>query len=503
MKAWILFADRKVRAEETPEANPAPVVVCLPRNAREGCQVILEGETDECGKPIAVTAQGENVTVSVFTETYQRVEITGREPEDCPDGLIPGGTVTLTAGRKQGFYILVSTARDNSAGDTEITVTVSTPEEEILRLTVPVHVWNFAYPDAMTCETAMGIGYGLDRYPAEERERLYRIEYDTMLASHICPYDLPYDLLDPRADAYLNDPRVTRFRIPYSADDAKIIAYREKLSKNQAWLQKGYFYCVDEPCTRELLQKLKEAGERLMRLWPGYHMVSPFFMNPQTDEKTDAVSFMSTYTDIFCPKTFCYTPRTPENDAVPGVCYFYTEEQTATEAPFEARMREARKNGATVWWYVCWEPGEPYANLFVDMPGLSHRALFWQQKAAGVNGFLYWCADYWKKTPDPWRDMRTVPSLSRDVYGDGSLLYPGDAVGLPDTFCGSLRLEAVRAGVEDYELLTMAEKALGEEETARILSDITADIIRYNRDSARFHAVRQALGNAVEAAWKE
>src|SRR5206468_11579428 len=36
------------------------------------------------------------------------------------------------------------------------------------------------------------------------------------------------------------------------------------------------------------------------------------------------------------------------------------------------------KSGAEYWWYVCVDPPDPYANLFIHQNGAQHRALFWQ-----------------------------------------------------------------------------------------------------------------------------
>ncbi len=51
--------------------------------------------------------------------------------------------------------------------------------------------------------------------------------------------------------------------------------------------------------------------------------------------------------------------------------------------------------GEEVWWYVCCGPGKPYANFLVDMDGMAHRLLFWQQKQCNVEELLYWNTTYW------------------------------------------------------------------------------------------------------------
>lgn len=48
----------------------------------------------------------------------------------------------------------------------------------------------------------------------------------------------------------------------------------------------------------------------------------------------------------------------------------------------------------------------------------------------GAEGFLYWAASRWLRTDDLWIDIATVKDLSLDVYGDGSLLYNGNKMGI-------------------------------------------------------------------------
>jgi ABC-type bacteriocin/lantibiotic exporter with double-glycine peptidase domain len=54
--------------------------------------------------------------------------------------------------------------------------------------------------------------------------------------------------------------------------------------------------------------------------------------------------------------------------------------------------------------------------------------------------------------------MATVKGLDPNVFGDGSLLYNGNHVKL-DTAVPSLRLDIIRDGMEDYEMILAARDA--------------------------------------------
>ena len=206
----------------------------------------------------------------------------------------------------------------------------------------------------------------------------------------------------------------------------------------------------------------------------------------------DEIELLIKYLDILCPKITCW------NDE-----FIYAENKAHLEkfGPFGERMDAAREMGKTIWQYVCWEPGKPYTNLYVNEDGLDHRVLFWQQHQVGAHGFLYWCANWWESVADPWTDMATVKDLSPDVYGDGAVLYNGNRVRI-DGPCSSVRLEAVRDGLEDTEMLAMAEKLLGKEWTDAHVRSVTEDLTHYTEDAEYFLEKRRELGDAIEAAMK-
>jgi hypothetical protein len=87
--------------------------------------------------------------------------------------------------------------------------------------------------------------------------------------------------------------------------------------------------------------------------------------------------------------------------------------------------------------------------------------------------------------------------------GDGTLLYPG----LPDRLGGthpfpveSIRLKLVRDGIEDWELLALADRSglspLAQELAARVAPSVRG----FERDPACYLAAHRQLGAAVAAA---
>ncbi len=119
----------------------------------------------------------------------------------------------------------------------------------------------------------------------------------------------------------------------------------------------------------------------------------------------------------------------------------------------ENRREYLDKTYNELWWYGCNVPTSPYPNYHIDDSLLSARILSWMQYDYDVVGNLYWAVDAWSddgkpnQPNDDYYDITTALAA-----GEGVLLYPGKPYGI-DGPIASLRLEAIRDGLEEYELL--------------------------------------------------
>ena len=130
-------------------------------------------------------------------------------------------------------------------------------------------------------------------------------------------------------------------------------------------------------------------------------------------------------------------------------------------------IKEVRKKGKHVWWYVCCGPHPPSANLLPDQPATAHRLLmgFMVQKYK-PEGFLYYQTSKWIKNPmvtkGPLTDQ-TGKGAYQGYNGDGMLFYPG-----PNGPLSCIRLKAMRDGIEDYEYCVLLEKAIAEVKAGKV-----------------------------------
>ncbi len=503
---WFETPTRKIFADSK-RGEKNSYTVYLAREGREGCQAVFRYETavnsarvsvsapaNGKGGTLGVSVFGEKYVPTVFAEPYFATDKVDGKEYLFPDALYPlDGEITVPANTSVPVYILFDT-HGAAAGDYAAEVTLTAGGKTLDRGVITVRVWDFALPAYRSMKTEVGIFreclanfYGLS--DEKEIEEKYAKYYDFMIDNNCCPGGLPYDILDPRADRYLDDPRVNTVIVPYSGDD-EIRAYYEKLSRKKEWLEKSCFYPIDEPQNPDSYRYIAESAKRLKELFPGYRMCSPFFVDPDMGNGQDGVDYVTGLMNLWCPKLFCF------DDAAK-----FGNEMEGYDRTFAERMRERREKGEDVWWYVCCDPGEPYANLYINMEGAVSRSIFWQADLYGINGFLYWCCNFWDDVEDPWEDMRTVrKDISPVIFGDGSLVYNGEKVGV-DGPCPSLRLEAVRAGIDDYEMIVMARKlGVPAEAVDGAVKLVARSVTDYTRDDYDIVKARVILGSLIEKA---
>lgn len=157
------------------------------------------------------------------------------------------------------------------------------------------------------------------------------------------------------------------------------------------------------------------------------------------------------YVDIWCPRTDDYS----------------------REAAAAARAR-----GEDYWWYICCGPKAPYAGLFIDRPGTEIRTWLWQTWAEEITGVLIWHTHWWSK--------------ARDDNGDGTFFY-ADENGRP---VDTVRAEAFRDGVEDYEYLAMFSRLAGRR--ARVPESVTRSLTDFDRTGESLLETRLRLAREIE-----
>ncbi len=482
----------------------ADIDIALAKNEWENFQLIVA--SNEKGQAVTlevtdfINEKGDVLPVDIYKENYSECQYpAGTVDRMYPDALVPiNGTeqIELAKSSTQAFFIETRSSADSPAGEYTATLTLKNADGDVaLNKEIKATVWNFVLPEGHYSDTAMGIfganffelaaqlpsnlwghnGGGYNEISADQ-ETVYKKYYDYLLDHGISAYNLPYDVLDDRADAYMSDPRVKSFIIPYYEDDEVLAKAYAKVTSNPVWAEKAYFYPIDEPHTQEHFDNYNAVIERLERVCPGFNMVTPFnSLDVPEDSTINPYELQRDNNSILCPISECHDNESFRND-----------------------MATLTSMGKHSWWYVCCGPSDEsgMCNMFIFQNAIKHRMLFWQQYDYDVTGLLYWNTVYWDKCGNPWESAKTWDTW--ESAGDGMWLYPGAQVGV-DGPVGSLRLKNVTAGLEDYDYLRMAQEKFGKEWVDQTVARVTQSLTEYTSDAELFEKVRREVGEKLAA----
>jgi len=495
MKVSIADSLTKLTREPEPGERPltaGPVRLGAARNERESFQVVVEAD----GAPLrgvlatvsALAHESGRRTIapqSILVNPVGYVETEGPAYRVSrvgwwPDPLLPPGPVDIEAGRRQPFWITVHVPDDAPPGSYRGRITVSAEGAAEETVALELTVWDFALaptpplPSAIALYTgAIGAFHG-QRPVSEQTLQSY---WDMMFTHRLSSDDLgspldegigpviagrgippdDYGLFDSRLE-YCFPRGLTAFqaaRLPgfqtegpdlTALQQERVVAYLGKFAKHleaRGWLDRAFVMVWDEP-------KDSYAGSVLKELQT-IHRV-----HPKLRTRLDG------------PVTGPLVEAVQEEVDIWGLHMLNIAHGGAEAWENIARWR---KQNRVLWMYVACDVHHPYPNLFIDYPLIDCRILPWICWKYDFQGFLYWSANAWGgenvrgadrggKWPNrPWVAANFVNhwgGRTNKFNGDGHLLYPG-----PDgTALSSVRLEALRDGMEDYEYLWLLGKAV-------------------------------------------
>ncbi len=475
------------------------------KNEIENCQFILAANTtDKNGLTAAVSkfVKGSDEIDSIM----YKAEYFLVDGKPTPDAMLPykGESFDIAKGNSQIFFVEAEIPQGAAAGDYTATVEVKDGEEVLKSGVVTLHVWDFELSEETSNTVIMELEEG--RLTATAKKGgLYGTYYDFLLRNRVSAYGLPYDFESQKAEKYLDNPRVRGFRVRTASDAVKV---KRLGDRNPAWAEKAIFYTVDEPRNEDAWNKIVTDGNHIKsQLGDNYRFVSPFF-TPGYIGSIDCLELMRKAINVWCPKTALYTS---EEEAENIDCWedikFYSIDPDET---FESRMQSYKEQGDELWWYTCWDPTAPYITLNIEEKGVNPRIMFWQQKYFDITGYLYFMVNEWGSSTegagswaeDSWDAHYKVNSMGENTWGDGQLLYCGERRGY-DGPVGSMRLNAVRDGIEDFEYMTMLEKKIGFDKVKELISAVTTGVATYTSDTELFANQRILLGNTLEAELKK
>ncbi len=127
---------------------------------------------------------------------------------------------------------------------------------------------------------------------------------------------------------------------------------------------------------------------------------------------------------------------------------------------------DQQEKGSESWFYTCLAPKGEWANRFVELPLIKTRLLHWVNYKYSIPGYLHWGFNYWGSNSGIVTAENPYDDVSGMIVSSGNILPGGDCwISYPayKTIYPSIRLEAMRDGIVDYELLKMFSKEFPEE----------------------------------------
>lgn len=146
--------------------------------------------------------------------------------------------------------------------------------------------------------------------------------------------------------------------------------------------------------------------------------------------------------------------------------------------------KELKEEGKEIWFYTCVGPRGNYANRFIELPLNQTRYLHWINYKYDVTGYLHWGLNYWVEDQlqaDASRDRGRLPA------GDNCIIYPGYR-----KLYSSIRFEAMRDGIDDYQLLKMVESK-DEKKAKSFVDSIILNFNEYDGSVAFFRKIRKQI----------
>jgi hypothetical protein len=159
-------------------------------------------------------------------------------------------------------------------------------------------------------------------------------------------------------------------------------------------------------------------------------------------------------------------------------------------------IRQHVGKGGEAWYYTCLYPRGRHLNRLIDYPLIKTRLLHWFNFRHDFTGYLHWGGNHWGADPYGDTEISLVSGDETEVLpsGDAFITYPWRE---KNTIRPSVRLSAMREGIEDYELLQVV--AAKNPEKARALArKAIPELTDYVRDVPAFRQLQAELLAAAE-----
>lgn len=392
------------------------------------------------------------VDITTNTQDIPSDDLIGTAPLSIPDPFFEDEAVWVDAGTTQSLWIEVEVPRDAAPGLHKGVLTV---ESAAGKCTLPMElrVWDFVFPEerhqkVMQWWDFPGRGFTNLKPNDEQYWKLLERSCQFLRRYRQTEVYLPWSIIDRAttgtgtgawntsvferyADtAFECGLRAVHFaslahhtkgqtepdsRTDISSGNLDQLAAVQKVVERRGWKGRVFTSVADEPF---IYQETSYAAvlRRMREVAPSVGVVEAV----ETEQLPEL--------DIYVPKLSHLNLWFPYFDAL-------------------------KRQGREVWFYTCCFPRGRYPNRFIDQPLIKARELHWISYLYGLDGFLHWGLNWFSPDGDPYSETGRNPWGLPP--GDSQVAYPGR-----NGLLGSLRLCAMRDGLQDYEYLWTLEQGM-------------------------------------------
>jgi len=424
----------------------------------------------------------------------------------------------LPAEETHAFWIDLHVPPDAAPGRYDGVLTIRLEGAGPAPVPVALEVWDFALPQRPSMSSEFGS-------PAERLPRYYRdlvkkgviskepdyaaIEEQCarLMQEHRLDAPPPNRLLahdvQPDGAFTLSDERIQGLRrwgetyhisgIPLPRPQSKFkdpAAEREKIARwCRSWEKAleaaglgdrvAYVYLLDEPNDEKAYDEVRRWGKAVREAGSRVKILVTEQTAPQEDGKWGDLYGA---VDIWVPLFSLFDPET-------------------------ARKRQAL--GEQIWTYTALCQRDPTPWWHTDFPLAHYRVPAWIAWRHDMKGLLYWGGlTHWSHVEDPWTDPltyqpgdRTRPIEKRAVYnGEGLLAYPARDAGF-DGIVASMRLKALRDGLEDFDYFALRPPE-SREQVFALMDPVATSWYKWSNDPEQYYEARRKIAERIVTAEK-
>lgn len=391
------------------------------------------------------------------------------EVSDAANGRLRAFPFDLEAGRNQPIWVDVFVPRDAVAGTYTGAFEVRSPQGNN-RGRVRLKVWDFKLP----AEPSLVSSFGLQRDRSAAA-------YEVVLRHKLMPIPVSTD--------------ETPIPIPISAEDAARFAREFGLEWFDVGFPSGASYDTSKmrepPSVDTIEARVKHfpVGAKLYN-YTADEIVRFPELYPRIREwgrALHAAGVLNLITMAPVPALF------DDGNGRSAVDIWVLQPEYYETSPANVRVVQAK--GDLVWSYLALVQDNHSPWWEIDLPPVNYRVMQgFINQSLGFTGLLYWVVDLW--TAKPWEDVDTFTESDAHYPGEGMLVYPGDAVGVPGTV-PSMRLKWIRKGVEDYEYIELLKKRGRANWALSIVREVATDFQNWSDDPATIERARRKMGEAL------